>query len=543
MFPDKSRRRPEGTGLPHPLAAKLSKPAQVLEDAMAEFDDPTLFGVLMDAAVDAIIIADAKGRMLRANGAAAALFQYPPEALIGQNVDILMPEEMAKRHGGFLDHHLTTGERSILDQSREVIGRRADGTTFPLLLSLGRGQTDQGVIFVSIMHDQTTRRALEGAVERTQRMDAIGRMTGGIAHDFNNLLTVVIGNLELLEMAGLPDRQQGLLSDALSAAELGADLTSRLSTFARNSDLQPAVIELDDQLEQSVALLRHTIGSHCRIVTSADENLWPVAADATQLQTAILNLAMNSQDAMRNGGVLSLEAQNVDIDDTYVAQELGVISGRYVRLTVSDTGEGMTPDERSRALEPFFTTKPVGHGTGLGLPMVYGFVKQSGGHLTIYSEPGEGTTISLYFPALGDDEASVAPQGASASVAMKVSSKGTILIVEDDEKLRRLSKTRLTALGFACETAATADEAWDMLAGMQDVALVFSDMVMPGTMSGYDLGKRIAKERPEIPVLLTSGFSESVLRDRRAGNEFRMLRKPYRQADLERAVQAVLETG
>lgn len=510
---------------------------------MAEFDDPTLFGVLMDAAVDAIIIADAKGRMLRANDAAGTLFQYDPAEMIGRNVDILMPEAMAKRHGGFLEHHMTTGERTILDKARDVIGLRADGTTFPLFLSLGRGETEKGVVFISILHDQSDRRAMEKAAERSQRMDAIGRMTGGIAHDFNNLLTVVIGNLELLESADLPDAKRALLADALSAAELGADLTSRLSIFARNSDLQASAIKLNEQLDQSVALLRHTIGSHCKIVTSADETLWPMAADATQLQTAILNLAMNSQDAMRTGGTLSLEAQNVDIDDTYVAQELGVASGRYVRLTVSDTGHGMTSEERSRALEPFFTTKPPGYGTGLGLPMVYGFVKQSGGHLTIYSEPGEGTTISLYFPVLEEEEAPPAAPEQDQPVAASAPSKGTILIVEDNEKLRRLSKTRLTDLGFDCTTAATADEAWEMLAGMQDVVLVFSDMVMPGTMSGYDLAKRISTERPEIAVLLTSGFSESVLRDRWAGDEFKMLRKPYRQADLEHAVQAVLEKG
>lgn len=507
---------------------------------MAEFDDPTLFGVLMDAAVDAIVIADADGRILRANGAAGTLFQHEPDAMVGQDVGILMPASMALRHRSFMDHHMATGERSILDKSREVTGCRADGTTFPLLISIGRGDTDQGVIFVSILHDRSVRRAMEEAAERSQRMDAIGRMTGGIAHDFNNLLTVVIGNLELLENADLPDRQRGLLSDALSAAELGADLTSRLSIFARNSDLQPTTIDLKDQLEQSVGLLRHTIGSHCTIKTRADRDLWRMAADATQLQTAILNLAMNSQDAMHNGGVLSLEAQNADIDDTYVAQELGVVPGRYVRLSISDTGQGMTPDERAHALEPFFTTKPVGYGTGLGLPMVYGFVKQSGGHLTIYSEPDEGTTISLYFPALDQDEAALEIPVAAQPDAPDVSGNGVILIVEDDDKLRRLSKTRLTALGFECRTAATADAAWEALAGMADVALVFSDMVMPGTMSGYDLAKRVAKDRPEIAVLLTSGFSEAVLRDRWAGDEFKMLRKPYRQADLERAVHAVL---
>lgn len=507
---------------------------------MAVFDDPTLFGVLMDAAVDAIVISDAKGRILRANGAAGQLFQHAPDALVGQDVGILMPGDMASLHGAFMEEHLATGRRSVLDRSRDVIGQRADGSTFPLLLSLGRGETEQGVVFVSIMHDRSDIRALEQATERSQRMDAIGRMTGGIAHDFNNLLTVVIGNLELLENAQLPDRQRRLLSDALSAAELGADLTSRLSIFARNSDLKPSVVALKEQVDQSVGLLRHTVGSHCKIVTAVDPGLWPIAADATQLQTAILNLAMNSQDAMTDGGDLLLEAQNVDIDDTYVAQELDVAPGRYVRLSVSDTGQGMTAEERAHALEPFFTTKPSGYGTGLGLPMVYGFVKQSGGHLTIYSEPGKGTTVSLYFPALDEDHAVPNEAGDTRTQTVGAKAKGVVLIVEDDEKLRRLSDTRLTALGYDCRTAANADEAWEMLRTMDDVALVFSDMVMPGAMSGYDLAKRIARDRPDIAVLLTSGFSESVLRDRLAGDEFKMLRKPYRQADLLRAVQAVL---
>lgn len=507
---------------------------------MADFDDPTLFGVLMDAAVDAIVISDAKGKILRANEAAGSIFQRAPETLVGENVRLLMPGDMAAQHATFMDNHLSTGRRSILDLSREVIGQRADGTTFPLLLSLGRGETGNGVVFVAIMHDRTDRRMMEKAAERSQRMDAIGRMTGGIAHDFNNLLTVVIGNLELLQNADLPDRQRRLLDDALSAAELGADLTSRLSIFARKTDMKPVTLDLGDQMEQSMGLLRHTIGSHCKITTAADDDLWPMSADATQLQTAILNLAMNSQDAMTNGGSLSLEAHNVDIDDTYVAQELGVVPGRYVRLSVSDTGHGMTADERTHALEPFFTTKPAGYGTGLGLPMVYGFVKQSGGHLTIYSETGEGTTISLYFPALDAERDTPTAERAPKPDPFDAQSNSIILIVEDDEKLRRLSDTRLTALGYQCRTAETADEAWKMLAGMDDVVLVFSDMVMPGKMSGYDLAKRIAKDRPEIAVLLTSGFSESVLRDRWAGEEFKMLRKPYRQADLERAVHAIL---
>lgn len=507
---------------------------------MTEIDDPALLSILMDAAVDAIVVTDGDGRILRANRAAAEMFQRDSKAMIGADVGLLMPADMASRHGGLMAHHMLTGEHRVLGRSRDVEGIRADGTKVPILLSLGRADTDSGAIFVSILHDQTEQRAMQEAAERSQKMDAIGRMTGGIAHDFNNLLTVIIGNLELLDMADLTERQRGLLADALSAADMGADLTSRLSVFARKSDLKATAIRLDEQVEQSLALMRHTIGTHCRITARQQPGIWPVAADASQLQTAILNLAMNSQDAMEEGGVLSIETQNVSIDDTYLAQELDVAPGRYVRLTVADTGRGMTPEERSRALEPFFTTKAAGHGTGLGLPMVYGFVKQSGGYLTIYSEPGEGTSVSLYFPALEYDEITKQPPKPLRTTVRSVDRMQRILIVEDDEKLRRLTEERLAALGFVCVAAETADEAWDMLARDESIALVFSDMVMPGTMSGFDLAQRIARERPEVAVLLTSGFSETVLNDRWVGSDLKILRKPYRMADLEAAVYEAL---
>lgn len=508
---------------------------------MTDFDDAGLLAALLDAAVDAVVITDDQGRILRANRAASTLFGHDHAALTGANVTVLMPDAMAMMHDGFMAQHMNTGARAILDTSRPVEGLRADGRAIPLLLSVGRSDTAQGVTFVAIMRDLTDQRAMEASATRSQRMDAIGRMTGGIAHDFNNLLTVVIGNLELLSNADLSARQNGFLKDALAAAELGADLTARLTVFARSADTRAEAIDLSDQLEKALGLLRHTIGAHCDIGARVEPDLWTVSVDPTQLQTAILNLAMNAQDAMPEGGTLLMELANVNIDDTYVAQELHVAPGRYVRLSVSDTGHGMSRENQARALEPFFTTKPAGHGTGLGLSVVYGFVKQAGGHVTIYSEPGDGTAVSLYFPAIeaGRGMSDTAAKGQGAGI--RQSAARTILVVEDDARLCALTEQRLTDLGFVCRSAGTADDAWAMVSASDDIDLVFTDLVMPGELSGYDLAKRIMTEKPQIPVLMTSGFSETVLKERWMGTELPILRKPYRQAELERAIYAVLE--
>lgn len=508
---------------------------------MNPVDDRALLLALLDAAVDAIIVSDRDGMILRLNKAAAALFGHTIDALTGQNVRSLMPTDMAARHDGFMRHHLETGEKRIIGIGRDVEGLRADGTVFPLHLSVGRADIEGEVAFVAILHDQTRRKAAEEAAARSQRMDAIGQMTGGIAHDFNNLLTVVIGNLELLEMSETAEKSRALITDALEAAELGADLTSRLMVFARKSTLQSDVIAMNDAVSQSLAMLKRTIGSHIAIEASLAEDLWAARADATQLQTAVLNLALNAQDAMPGGGKIFLETRNVTLDDSYIAQEIGVEPGSYIRLSVNDTGEGMTAETRSHALEPFFTTKPVGQGTGLGLSMVYGFAKQSGGHLTIYSEPGQGTTISLYFPALVDGTDASLAAASEDDAQAQIGSGQLVLLVEDDPRVMRLSEARLLSFGFLCITATTGDAAWDILNDRDDIALVFTDLVMPGKMSGHDLAKKIAKHKSQVRVLMTSGFSEGVLRGGRIGAEFAILRKPYRQAELAAALQAVLE--
>lgn len=507
---------------------------------MQSLDDQRLLKALLDAALDGIVIADADGIILRTNQVAADLFARTVEALTGANISLLMPEDIAAKHQSYMTHHLQTGEARVLCKRRPVQGMRSDGSTFPLQIALGKAVLDGETAFVATLHDLTHRLAAEEAAARSQRMDALGRMTGGIAHDFNNLLTVVIGNLELLDPELSAGNSEALIADALTAAELGADLTSQLVGFARKRPLNSAMVDLNKAVTSALGLLRHTISARCAMEFSQGQALWPVELDPTQLQTAIFNLALNSQDAMPTGGRIFIETSNIDIDDTYMAQELEVARGRYVRLSVSDTGEGMSPEHRTLALEPFFTTKAIGQGTGLGLSMVYAFTKQSGGHVTLYSEPGQGTTVSLYFPK-AEPVSSGERSDPTARTTPRPSGSGkTILVVEDDPRLLRLSRTRLMALGFRCITAPDADTAWTILGEHDDIDLVFTDMVMPGTLSGFDLAQRLAARETKIAVVLTSGFSENVLGSMGPEPSLTILRKPYRQADLAEAIYSAL---
>ncbi|SDZ40333.1 hypothetical protein SAMN05444004_11339 [Jannaschia faecimaris] len=503
-----------------------------------EEDNKALLDALLGAAVDAILIADADGRILRVNAAAATLFRYSADAISGQNLSMLMPDDMAAKHGEFVDQYLTTGVKRIIGSGRDVQGKRSDGTRFPLHLSLGRTDINGEPTFVAIMHDQTRRLIAEEALTRAQRMDAIGQMTGGIAHDFNNLLTIIVGNLELLELAGVDGKSTELITDALSAAEMGADLTSRLLLFSRKGELRPERLDIGEAVKETMRLLRRTLSARIEVEERVGSDPWPVSLDPMQLQTAIINLALNAQDAMPGGGRLRLEVENVTIDDDYIAQDVEFPPGQYVRLSVSDTGVGMTPDQRRRALEPFFTTKSPGKGTGLGLSMVYGYARQSGGHLTLYSEVGRGTTVSMYFPRA---EKQPFPKSLPHKEVATFGDRRMVLVVEDDPVVRRLSEARVASLGFDVVGAFNAQEAWDILTARDDVALVFTDLIMPGEMTGEDLAHRIGQERPDVAVLLTSGFSGGMANLEGIEGAPRLLRKPYRQADLAEAFATVLK--
>jgi PAS domain S-box-containing protein len=502
--------------------------------------DTVLLTAVFDAAVDAILVSDAAGIATRVNKAACKLFGYDETEILGRNVAMLMPEALAHRHDTFISNHVNTGEKRIIDIGRDVEGLRKDGAIFPLHLSVGRAMVDDKLVFIAILHDLSQRKATEDALSRSQRLDAIGQMTGGIAHDFNNLLTVVIGNLELLEMRVDGDKAKVLLNDALEAAELGADLTSRLMVFGRNSALSPEPCSLNDICKTSLAMLKRTLGATYRIQTKFHDDIAMVLIDPTQIQTSIMNLALNAKDAMPNGGKLVFETENINIDDTYVAQETDVAKGSYVRLTISDTGQGMSLEARQRAFEPFFTTKPTGKGTGLGLSMVYGFVRQSNGYITLYSELGRGSSFGLYFPALNAEQADQNAPVKARSAALPRGRGQQIMVVEDNPQVCRLTVERLLDLGYSTLEAENADDAYALLKTSPDVELLFSDLVMPGTMSGFELAHLVRNEFPHLKILLTSGYSEDIVQQQSTDKEkFDLIRKPYRQVELAKKLQAV----
>ncbi|KNG91872.1 PAS domain S-box protein [Pseudaestuariivita atlantica] len=513
-----------------------------MEDLLADTKQSgLLFDALMEAAVDAIIVSDANGTMIRANKAASKLFGHEIDEMVGRTVNMLMPEALAALHDDFMTHHIETGEKRIIGLGRDVEGLRKDGSVFPLHLSVGHTEVAGERLFIGILHDLTERRAAQDALARSQRLDAIGQLTGGIAHDFNNLLTVVIGNLELLEMRGADDRQLRLIRDSLESAEMGADLTSRLLVFAKKGNLKPVRADLRTLCEDTLAILQRTIGEIYSIKTDFAEDLSDVLIDPVQLQSALINLALNARDAMPKGGEFLISVADVVIDDTYMAQETDIEPGQYVRLFVSDDGEGMGLEAQRRAFEPFFTTKSETGGSGLGLAMVYGFVRQSGGHITLYSEPGHGTSFGLYFPILSSDDGKVAATIAS-SAALEKGSGEVVLVVEDNPKVRRLSVERVRDLGYETLEAENGDIALDLLQSGARVDLVFSDVVMPGALNGYDLAAKVDEQFPAIKVLLTSGYASDVVTGRLGGtSDYEVLHKPYRQAELGRRLQALFE--
>ncbi len=505
--------------------------------------DAELLTAVMETAADAIIVADEQGTMRRVNSAVEKLFGYSAEALIGQSVNMLMPQSLAELHDGFMSRHLTTDEKRVIGIARDVEGRRQDGLMIPLHLSIGSAEVAGEKLFIGILHDLTERHAAQAALARSQRLDALGQLTGGIAHDFNNLLTVVIGNLELMQMRGADDRQQGLIDDALETAELGADLTSRLLVFARKGNLQPVRVDLRERCRDALAILKRTIGERYVIRTDFADVVSDVMIDPVQLQSALINLTLNARDAMPDGGELLISVANVTIDDDYMAQEIDMAPGDYVRLFVSDNGEGMGLEAQRRAFEPFFTTKSNANGTGLGLAMVYGFVRQSGGHITLYSELGHGTSFGLYFPVMPAHDAA---QGASASGSQRAVPHGfgqVVLVVEDNPRVRKLSIERIRDLGYRTEEAQDGDTAYEMLHSGRQINLVFSDLVMPGALNGYDLAGKIREEFPDIKVLLTSGYASDVISTKLGGRpDQEILHKPYRQAELAARLQALLAT-
>ena len=379
--------------------------------------------------------------------------------------------------------------------------------------------------------DVTDRRRVEQQLIQSQKMEAVGQLTGGIAHDFNNMLTVVIGNLDALARALKGsgrnfDRAQMALTGALSCAEL----TRRMLAFARRQPLQPSPVHLGETSRSIAKLLARTLGERVRMDVQVQEDLWHVLADPAQVESSLINLAVNARDAMIDGGTLTIEARNVTREEP----ETDLPEGEFVLLSVTDTGIGMTPDVLERALEPFFTTKRMGHGTGLGLSMVYGFVKQSGGHVKITSTPGQGTSVKIYLPRT--DAVPAASVAGSEDLSLSGRDR-TILLVEDDAGVRAVTAAMLKELQFNVIEADNGARALDIVDRESDIDLLFTDIVMPGGMNGFELGRLARERRPQLPVLYATGYSASYAAPEKGAD---MLAKPYREADLRTKLRGLL---
>ena len=402
------------------------------------------------------------------------------------------------------------------------------------------------------LQDEAKRReAAEASLRQAQKMEAIGQLTGGIAHDFNNLLTVILGNLDTIRRrlvnidAGATAPLMRPLEAALQGTKSAAKLTHRLLAFSRQQALDPAPLDLNKLLSGLSDLLSRTVGSPATLETVLMAGLWLTFADANQFENALINLAINARDAMPNGGKITIETANAYLDEAYAAKFGDVRPGQYVVLSVSDTGCGIAPEILERVFEPFFTTKQPGSGTGLGLSMVHGFVKQSGGHIRIYSEVGQGTTVKIYLPryvqatALAAAPAAVEPQ---LRPLVHAKASETVLVVEDNAGVLEFAVSVLEDLGYRVLSARNGPEALGLLKSEASIDLLFTDVVLPEGMTGRQLADAALSLRPKLPVLFTTGYSRNaIVHQGRLDANVNLLSKPYTQVELAETVRALLD--
>jgi PAS domain S-box-containing protein len=495
---------------------------------------------------DAVIVADADGRITLSNPAADLLFG--PRELIGT-------DRWRSEYSLYLDDGVTPFPTEETPLRRTLRGEPVDSVEVVLRrpgdprpvhgIASGRPIRDStGTLrgAVTVFRDVTGERETERQLRQSQKMDAIGQLTGGVAHDFNNILTVIMTTIEILADAVADRPQLATIAKMIDdAAERGAALTQQLLAFARKQPLQPCRTDINKLMVDVAKLLRPTLGEHMDIECRLDDATLPALVDPSQLTTALINLAINSRDAMPEGGKLTIESSNATRDDMGIGISDEVGPGPYVMLTVSDTGVGIPSALRDKVFEPFFTTKGAGRGTGLGLSMVYGFVKQSGGHIKIESDEGRGTMIRIYLPC-ADERAEDRP--AAPPVVPSRGGRERILVVEDDALVRANAVAQLESLGYATLAAQNGAEALALIEDGNHIDLLFTDVVMPGVMNGRQLGDHVRARRPSIKVLYTSGYSEDVIvHHGRLDPDVLLLPKPYRKSDLDQMVRQALDAA
>jgi two-component system, cell cycle sensor histidine kinase and response regulator CckA len=505
-------------------------------------------GELLENAPDAILELDNEGRIVLLNRMAEQLFGYTREELLGQTVEALVPEALREAHKRHRVQYLNQPVTRPMGSGLKLEARRKDGSHFPVEISLSPVKYQTGFRVTAIIRDITERRQIEEALRSSeerlrhaQKMEAIGRLAGGVAHDFNNLLTGILGYSELLLAGvGVGDPLQEGLQEIKKAANRAASLTHQLLAFSRRQVLQPKVLTLNSVVADLERMLRRLIGEHIELFIASDEPLEPVLADPGQISQVIMNLALNARDAMLGGGTLSIETRNADLDEMSAAQQ-DIEPGRYVMLVVSDTGIGIDPDAQAHLFEPFFTTKDKALGTGLGLATVYGIVEQSGAKMHFSSELGRGTSFKIFFPRVAERaERSEGPSGALAAVPR---GSEVVLLVEDEETVRRLTRTFLENIGYRVLDARHGGEGIALCRNHQGpIHLLLTDVLMP-KLNGRELAEQATLLHPEMKVLFMSGYTDDALigEDIKAqGAPF--LQKPFTLQELGRKVRDLLDS-
>ena len=519
-------------------AARQQAEARLRQNQLELSEGESRYRAVLETADSAIIVADQHGRIEQFNKAAEDMIGYRAAEVIGQNMRILLPPDLRHEHYRYTARYLWT--------VRELEVYRKDGSVFAAELGLTDWWTGGQRHFVGMLRDltkqkreQVERTRLEEQLHQAQKMEAIGSLTGGMAHDFNNLLSIIIGNADLLRDLELGHVEADeLTGDVLDAALRGADLTRRLLAFARQQPLCPRRVDVNQLVSEITRLLSRTLSENIEFGLSLSPEVCPLIADPAQLEAAITNLATNARDAMPRGGRLAISTANCRLDADRALQDAEVVPGVYVMIEVRDTGSGMTPEVMRRIFEPFFTTKEPGKGTGLGLSMVFGFIKQSGGHVTVSSEPSAGTTFRLFLP-----QATQEPVMASEAAPQKLVHGGgeTVLVVEDNEALRRVVVRQLNSLGYRVLEAKQAEDALEVME-LESIDVLLTDIVLPGGKDGVELARQARRRWPSIAVVFSSGFSH-VRSDSHAlslppGTP--LLGKPYRREHLASSVREAL---
>lgn len=501
--------------------------------------------VLLEALTEAVVVVNAAGHIVFVNQAATQMLGYQKAELLGQPVELLVPETLRSRH---VQHRIRYGEQpqpyTLLSRTG-LFARRKDGSHVPIAYSLSPLPTSEGLYVIAMLTDLTEWQRLEAQLRQAQRLETLGLLAGGIAHDFNNRLTTIQGYMDLLRFS-LPEEVaasvQSYLQEIQLAADQAAHLTQQLLLFSRQQPLSRQVIDWNHHLRRLERMLQRLLGEDIQVRFVLADALWPVWADPGNLDQIVLNLAVNARDAMPQGGQLIIRTENVDIDEEYCREHTYARPGSYVCLTVQDTGVGMSDQVRAHLFDPFFTTKPVGKGTGLGLAVVYGIVKDHQGWITVESQLGQGSTFRIYLPARQRLEVSPREEEASSFVLEQFPGHGEqILVVEDADQVRAVITQTLQTAGYVVITATTATEARALFAQhASTIALVISDVVLPDGR-GVELVAEWRTQQPQLPILLISGYTDDRSEWRRISQmQIPLLHKPFGITDLLRQVHDLL---